>query len=90
MFIAEKTSVRILHTDSNARVAVDSLDQLLALMPDNPVGVDLGGTLGVQRNHLESAEVGFTDGKVFRAYIIDVQNIILIKIIFAHITTSIT
>lgn len=90
MFIAEKTSVRILHTDSNARVAVDSLDQLLALMPDNPVGVDLGGTFGVQRNHLESAEVGFTDGKVFWAYIIDVQNIILIKIIFAHITTSIT
>lgn len=58
-------------------------------MPDHPVGVDLGCTLGVQRNHLESAEVSLTDGEVLRAHVVDVQNIILVKIVFAHIPTSI-
>ena len=80
----------VLRTNSNARIAVDSLHQLLALMPDHPVGVNLGGALGVQRNHLESAEVCFTDGKVLRAHIMDVQNIVLVKIVFAHVTTAIT
>lgn len=82
--------VVILRTNSNARVAVDSLHQLLALMPDHPVGVNLGGALRVQRNHLESAEVCFTDGKVLWAHIINVQNIVLVEIIFADITTTIT
>ena len=59
-------------------------------MPDHPVGVNLGGTRGVQRNHLESAEVCFADVKVLRTHVIDVQNIVLIKIVFAHITTAIT
>lgn len=79
----------LLRTNSNARITVDSLHQLLALMPDHPVGVDLGCTLGVQRNHLESAEVSLTDGEVLRAHVVDVQNIILVKIVFAHIPTSI-
>lgn len=83
-------SVCILHTNSNARIAVDSLDQLLALMPDHPVRVNLRGAFGVQRNHLESAEVCFADGEVLWANVIDVQNIVLVKIVFARITTAIT
>lgn len=82
--------VVILRTNSNARVAVNSLHQLLALMPDNPVGVNLGGALRVKRNHLESAEVCFTDGKVLWAHIINVQNIVLVEIIFADIPATIT
>lgn len=82
--------VFFLLTNSNARIAVDGLHQLLALMPDHPIGVNLGGARGVQRNHLESAEICFADGKVFGAHIIDVQHIVLIKIVSAHITTTIT
>lgn len=88
--ICSEISVCILHTNSNARIAVDSLHQLLALMPDHPVGVNLGGTLRVQRNHLESAEVCFTDGKVLWAHVIDVWNTVLVEIVFARITTAIT
>lgn len=88
--IHRKMPVVILRTNSNARVAVDSLHQLLALMPDHPVGVNLGGALRVQRNHLESAEVCFTDRKVLWAHIINVQNIVLVEIVFADITTTIT
>lgn len=79
-----------LRTHSDARVTVDSLDQLLALMPHHPVGVDLRGACWVQRHHLESAEISFTDGKVLRAHVIDVQNTVLIKVVFADITTTIT
>lgn len=87
--ICSKSSACLLHTNSNARVTVDSLHQLLALMPDHPVGVNLGGARGVQRNHLESAEVCFTDGKVLWTHIIDVQNVILVKIVFAYVATAI-
>lgn len=82
--------VCVLHTNSNARITVDSLHQLFALMPDHPVRVNLGGAFGVQRHHLESAEVSFANGKVLWAHVIDVQNIVLVKIIFAGITTTIT
>ena len=85
-----KMPIVILRTNSNARVTVDSLHQLLALMPDHPVGVNLGSALRVQRNHLKSAEVCFTDGKVLWAYVINVQNIVLVEVIFAHITTTVT
>lgn len=79
-----------LRTDSDARITVDSLDQLLALMPHHPVGVDLRGACWVQRHHLESAEISFADGKILRAHVIDVQNTVLIKVIFADVTTAIT
>ena len=79
----------VLHTDSNARIAVDGLHQLLALMTDHPVGVDLRGARGVQRNHLEPAEVCFADGKVFWADIVDIQYVVLVKVVFAHIPAAI-
>ncbi|TNN87265.1 hypothetical protein EYF80_002467 [Liparis tanakae] len=78
-----------LSSRGNAGIAVDSLHQLLALMPDHPVGVNLGGARGVQGNHLESAEVCFTDVEVLRAHVMDVQNTVLVKIVFAHVTTAI-
>lgn len=80
----------VLRTNSNARIAVDSLHQLFALMPHHPVGVNLRGAFGIQGYHLESAEVCFTDGKVLRANIMDVQDIVLVKIILANISTAIT
>lgn len=80
----------VLLTDSNAGVTVDSLHQLLALMPDHPVGVNLRGAFRIQGNHLESSEIGFTDGKVLRAHIMDIKDIILVKIILADISTTIT
>lgn len=58
-------------------------------MADNPVGVNLGGALGVKGNHLESTEVCFTDGKVLRAHVVDVQNTVFVKIISACITATI-
>lgn len=79
----------VLHTDSNARITVDGLHQLLALMTDHPVGVDLRGARGVQRNHLEPAEVCFADGKVFWADVIDIQHVVLVKIVFAYIPSAI-
>lgn len=79
----------LLRTNSDAGVAVDGLHQLLALVADNPVGINLRGALGIQRNHLESTEVCFTDGEVLGAHVIDVQNAVVIKIIFARITAAI-
>lgn len=78
-----------LRTNSDAGITVDSLDQLLALMPHHPVGVDLRGACWVQRHHLESTEIGFADGKILRADVIDVQNFVLVKVVFADITTAI-
>lgn len=79
----------VLHTDSNARIAVDGLHQFLALVADHPVGVDLGGARGVQRNHLESAEVCLADGKVFWADIVNVEHVVLVKVVFAHVPSAI-
>lgn len=59
-------------TNSNARVAVDCLNQFLSLVTNHPVGVDLRSALGIQRNHLELAEVCFTNVKVLRTDIIDI------------------
>lgn len=76
-------------TNSDAGVAVDCLYQFLALVADDPVGINLRGALWIQRNHLESTEVCFTDGKVLGAHVINVQNFVGIKIIFTRITTAI-
>lgn len=80
----------LLLTNSNARITVDSLDKFFALMTDNPVRVNLGGAFGVQRNHLELAEVCLTNAKVFWTHIIDVGHVVLVKVIFASISATIT
>ena len=77
-------------THSNARVTIDSLDQLFALMANHPVGVNLRGAFGVQGNHLELSEVCRTDVKVFWTYVIDVGHVVLVKVVFASIPTAIT
>lgn len=80
----------LLLTNSNARVAVDGLNQLFALMADNPVRINLGGAFGVQRYHLELAEVCLTNAKVLGTHVIDVRHIVLVKVIFASVSTTIT
>ena len=77
-------------THSDARVTVDSLDQLLALVAYHPVRVNLRGAFGVQGHHLELSEVRLTDVKVFGAYIVDVRHVVLVEVIFASVTTAIT
>lgn len=79
----------LLRTNSDAGVAVNCLYQLLALVADDPVGINLRGALWIQRNHLESTEVCFTNGKVLGAHVINVQNFVVIKVIFTRITTAI-
>lgn len=77
-------------TNSNAWVTVDSLNQFFPLMADDPVRINLGGAFGVQRNHLELAEVCLTNIKVLWTHVVDVRHIVLVKVIFASISTAIT
>lgn len=83
-------SAFFLLTNSDTRVAVDSLNQLFALMADDPVGINLRGTFGVQRNHLELAEVCLANVKVLGTHVVDVGHVVLVKVIFAGISTTIT
>lgn len=76
-------------THSNARVTVDRLDQLLALVANHPVRVNLRGAFGVQGHHLELPEVCLADVKVFGAYVVDVGHVVLVEVIFASITTAV-
>lgn len=59
-------------TNSNAGVAVDCLNQFFSLVTHHPVGVNLRSALGIQRYHLEFAEVCNTNVKVLRTHIIDI------------------
>lgn len=59
-------------------------------MADDPVGIDLSGALGVQGDHLEVAEVGLTDGIVFRTHVVDVGDAVIVKVVFTSITPSVT
>lgn len=77
-------------TYGKSRITVDRLDELFALMAYHPVRVVLGCPFGIQRNHLESAEISLTDIKVFRTDVIDVWHTVMVKIIFASITSTIT
>lgn len=77
-------------TYSKTRITVYSLDKFFALMAYNPVRVILGGSFGIQRNHLEPAEIGFTDVNILRTDVINVWHIIMVKVIFAGITSAIT
>lgn len=77
-------------THSNARVRVGRLDQLLALVTNDPVGVDLCGPLRVQMHHLEVPEVGFADGVVLRTHVVNVRDAVVVKIVFTDVTPPIT
>jgi hypothetical protein len=77
-------------TYSDARVWVCCLDQLLALVTNDPVGVNLCGTLGVQGYHLEVPEVSLTNGIVLRTHIINVWDTVVVKVVFTDITPPIT
>lgn len=59
-------------------------------MADDPVGINLRGAFRVKRNHLELAEVCLTDVKVLWTHVVDVRNVVLIKVVFASISTAIT
>lgn len=59
-------------------------------MADDPVRINLRSAFGVQRNHLEFAEVCLTNVKVLWAHIIDVGHVVLVKVIFTSISTTIT
>lgn len=85
-----KRTTFFLLTNSDARVAVDSLNQLFALMADDPVGINLRGAFGVQRNHLELAEICLANVKVLGTNVVDVRHVVLVKVIFASISTTIT
>lgn len=90
MHFVDNHNTFFLLTNGDARVAVDSLNQLFALMADDPVRINLRSAFGVQRNHLELAEVCLTNVKVLRTHVVDVRNVVLVKVIFASISTTIT
>lgn len=76
-------------TNSDARVGVGRLHQLFALMANDPVGIDLSGALGVQVDHLEVPEVRLTDGVVLRTHVVNIRDVVVVKVVFAGITTPI-
>lgn len=76
-------------TNSDARVTVDRLHQLFALMTHHPIGINLGRAFGVQRNHLELAEVCFTNAKVFGTDVIDVGDVVLVKVVFTGVAATV-
>lgn len=77
-------------TDCDAWVRVGRLDQLFALMSDHPVRIDLSGSLGIQVDHLELSEVCGTDGVVFRAHVENIRDAVVVKVVFAGVSSSIT
>jgi len=79
----------MLLTDCEAWVRVGSLDQLFALMSDHPVGIDLSGSLRIQVDHLELSEVCDTDGIVLRTHVKNIWNTVVVKVVFAGISSPI-
>lgn len=77
-------------TDCKARVTVDCLNQFFTLVTNNPVWIILGCSFGIQGNHLKFSEISLTNFHIFRADIINVWHTVLVKVIFASISTSIT
>lgn len=88
VFIMSRVSRAL--TNSDARIAVDGLQKFFALVTDDPVGIDLGRSCGIKRNHLEPAEVCFTDAKVLRANVINIWHVIDVKVILANVASSIS
>lgn len=77
-------------TNCKARVTVDCLNQFFTLVTHNPVWIILGCSFWIQGNHLKPSEVSLTDFHIFRADVINVWHTVLVKVIFASISTSIT
>lgn len=77
-------------TYGNAWVRIGGLYKLFALVPHHPVGVDLSGSLRVQVDHLELPEVCATDGAVLRTYVKDIWDAVIVKVVLAGVTSSIT
>lgn len=77
-------------TYSYARIRIGGLNQFFALVANNPVGVNLSCTLGIQGDHLKLSEISFTDVIIFRAHIINIWDAVIVKVIFADITSAIT
>ncbi len=77
-------------TNSNARITVDGLQKFFALVTDDPVGVDLGSSRGIERDHLEPAEVCFTDAKVLRANVVNIRHVIDVKVVLANVASPVS
>lgn len=88
--MASLTHLRDLRlTYSDARVRVCCLHQLFALVTNDPVGINLCGPLGIQRDHLEVSEVCLGDGVVLGTHIINIWDVIIVKVIFTNITSAV-
>lgn len=59
-------------------------------MLDYPVWINLSGPFGIQMHHLELSEVGYTYSIVLWAHVQNVRDAVIIKIILADITSTIT
>ena len=84
-----ESNLCVLLTYCNAWVRVGSLNQLFALVSDHPVGINLSGSLRIQVDHLELPEVCDTDGVVLRTHIKNIWDVVVVKVIFAGIPSSI-
>lgn len=77
-------------TYCNAWVRVGSLNQLFALVSHHPVGINLSGSLRIQVDHLELPEVRHTNGIVFWTHVKDIWDVVIIKVVFARVPSSVT
>lgn len=85
-----KEAKTLMLTNSKSRITVDSLNKFFAFVTNNPVGINLRCSLRIQGNHLESTEVCLTYVNILRADVINVINLVIVKIIFACIAPPIT
>lgn len=79
----------MLLTHCDAWVRVGRLNQLFALVPDHPVRIDLSGSLGIQVDHLELPEVCSGDGVVLRAHVENIWDAVVVKVVYAGVSSSI-
>lgn len=87
------TSLRRNHvrlTYCNTRVRIGSLHEFLALVSYHPVGIDLRGSFRIQMHHLELSKVGDTDAVILGAHVKDVGDAVVVKVVFACVTSSIS
>ena len=77
-------------TYCNSGVRVGRLHQFFALVSDHPVWIDLSCSLGVQMDHLELSEVSDADGVVLWAHVEDVRDVVIVKVVFAGVTSAVT
>lgn len=83
----ESKSVKLTYCDAGVRVG--SLNQLFALVSHHPVGINLSGSLWIQVDHLELPEVCNADGIVLWTHIQYVWNTVIVKVVFAGVSSSI-